>query len=124
MKKTILLVEDEEELRDLLATELRDFSYEVIEASNGSDAYAKLKTHTIHLVITDLRMAGGSGLELLSDLRKHKDMNIPAILMSGFADCTAKQAREFGADELLHKPFALGDFVKIVKRLVKVDEII
>lgn len=117
MAKTVLIAEDESELRDLLASELRDNAIHVVEAANGIEALKLLEKHQIDLVVTDLRMAGGDGLELLAVLRG-KPKRIPAILMSGFADCTLSQAQSFGATELLHKPFTLTAFVNIIQGLL------
>ena len=117
--KTILLVEDEEELRELLATELRDSSLNVLEASNGRQATELMLGSAVDLVITDLRMPGGDGFELLKFVREKNGANTKTILMSGFADCTAEHAKSLGADELLHKPFSLTQFTKVVEDLLK-----
>lgn len=118
MAKLVLIAEDESELRDLLATELRDNSIDVIEAANSIEAIKLLNENDVDLVVTDLRMSGGDGLELLAAIRT-KPKRIPAILMSGFADCTLSQAQSFGATELLHKPFTLTAFVNIIQGLLQ-----
>lgn len=117
--KTVLLVEDEEELRELLATELRESSLAVVEASNGRQAADKLKNGGIDLVITDLRMPGGDGLELLKVISELYRPKTRTLLMSGFADCTPTHAKSLGADALLHKPFSLTQFVSVVEELLK-----
>lgn len=121
MSKTVLIAEDESELRDLLASELRDNNIKVVEATNGLDAIKLLEEFNVDLVVTDLRMAGGDGLELLAAIRA-KPKRIPAILMSGFADCTLSQAQSFGATELLHKPFTLTAFVNIIQGLLNKND--
>ncbi len=117
--KTILIVEDEEDLRDLLATELRDSGLVVFEAANGRQAAETLRTQPVALVVTDLRMPGGDGLELLKVIRTEYKSKIRTVLMSGFADCTANHAKSLGADVLLHKPFSLTQFKDVVQELLK-----
>ena len=122
MKKTILLVEDEEELRELLANELRDFDFGVIEAKNGREAVQILASQSVDIVVTDLRMPECDGLELLSHIRKTIGSSVRTVLMSGFADCTQSQAQTFGANELLHKPFSLQQFVETIENLLKTPQ--
>lgn len=80
-KREILIVEDEEETRELLAAFFRDNNYDIREAGNGTDALDLLKEKVPDLVITDLLLPGEHGVDLV---RKIKDKYfIPVIIISG-----------------------------------------
>ena len=80
-KREILIVEDEEETRELLVTFFRENNYDVREAGNGTDALDLLKEKVPDLVITDLLLPGEHGVDLV---RKVKDRYfIPVIIISG-----------------------------------------
>jgi len=80
-KREILIVEDEEETRELLATFFRENNYDVREAGNGTDALHLLTDKVPDLVITDLLLPGEHGVDLV---RKIKDRYfIPVIIISG-----------------------------------------
>jgi CheY-like chemotaxis protein len=84
--ETVLVVEDQQELRRLAAAILRRYGYEVLEAANASEALVHAERHTgrIHLMVTDLVMPGMTGAELLLCLRPLRpDMKI--LFMSGYA---------------------------------------
>ncbi len=82
MKKKILIVDDDQGIRDLVAEILTGNQFEVIQARNGAEALEKLKTATFSLVLSDMQMPQMGGLELL---QKAKTMNpsIPFIILSG-----------------------------------------
>jgi DNA-binding NtrC family response regulator len=80
-KREILIVEDEEETRELLVSFFRDQNYDIREAGNGTDALDLLKDKVPDLVITDLLLPGEHGVDLV---RKIKDRYfIPVIIISG-----------------------------------------
>lgn len=80
-KREILIVEDEEETRELLVAFFRDNNYDIREAGNGTDALDLLKEKVPDLVITDLLLPGEHGVDLV---RKIKDKYfIPVIIISG-----------------------------------------
>ena len=80
-KREILIVEDEEETRELLVSFFRENNYDIREAGNGTDALDLLKDKVPDLVITDLLLPGEHGVDLV---RKIKDRYfIPVIIISG-----------------------------------------
>ncbi len=105
--KRILIVDDEEEIREILAVELADMGAVVLQASDVPEALAVFTSGPVDLVISDIRMPGASGVQLLSNLRT-RTTTIPVILMTGFADITLPQAHDLGAETLLQKPFDLS----------------
>jgi DNA-binding NtrC family response regulator len=102
---TILIVDDERPLCDLLKMALSEKGYEVQVAHDAEQALVILKTATINLVLSDIRMPGMSGMELLKSI-KEIDITIPVILMTAYGTIeSAVQAMRDGAYHYLLKPF-------------------
>jgi two-component system cell cycle sensor histidine kinase/response regulator CckA len=106
-RETILLVEDEEFLRELVAESLTDAGYVVIGAASGSEALQKAKAHAgpIHMTLTDVVMPGMNGRELTQHLQPLRP-SARVLYMSGYTedDITRRGLIEPGA-LLMHKPF-------------------
>ena len=105
MGATILIVDDDERLRTTLGVLLRTLGHESVEAQDVSAAKSLLAEREIDLVISDLRMPGGSGLELL-EIVQHLDLDAPVILLTAYGTVEgAVQAMQQGAFDYLQKPF-------------------
>lgn len=105
-KKTILLVDDEQLILDSLSRELTSapLSFEVNLATNGEEAVGIIADRAPDLVITDLRMPGLDGYQVLK-AAKRKDPHTMVIILTGYADMqSAIDALRLGADEYLQKP--------------------
>jgi DNA-binding response OmpR family regulator len=120
----ILLAEDNDEMRLLLASVLRRDGYLVIEAKDGRELVKHLTEHgagaacDIDLVISDVRMPGASGLDVLAGLREI-DWSMPVILITAFGSADTKtRASELGAAILLDKPFELEELRHAVRSVV------
>ncbi len=113
--KTLLVVDDEADLRDILASELEFMGAKVFQAENIISAQRLLSQHHVDLIISDIRMPGGSGIDLL-EFVKSRNVNVPLILITGFADITTEDAFNKGAEALIHKPFQLDHLIKLVTR--------
>lgn len=120
--KTVLLAEDSEITRSLIAKIVRSLGYRVLEAEDGKMAWEMIQNHRIDLLITDIQMPRRSGLELLELLRAsptHK--NIPAIVLSTLgAPQDKEQAMQRGADMYLVKlDFREKDLIGAVQRYLQ-----
>lgn len=105
-KKTILLVDDEQLILDSLSRELTSapLSFEVSLATNGEEAVGMIADRAPDLVITDLRMPGLDGYQVLK-AAKRKDPHTMVLILTGYADMqSAIDALRLGADEYLQKP--------------------
>ena len=110
----ILVVEDEFLIRMLLADELRDVGYQVIEAVNADEAIEVLRGVTPDAIISDVRMPGSmDGMGLLAAVRQSSP-NLPVIMMSAHAD--PEDAVSAGANQFVAKPFRVGAMVEAVRR--------
>jgi len=115
----ILVVDDEKNVRVLFERILAKEGYEVECAASGSEAIDKLASNSFDLVVTDLKMDGIDGLDLI---RKGKRTNqaLPFILISGYGTAqTAVSAAQEGADVYLMKPIDMKDLKLAVKRALR-----
>ncbi len=117
MPDRILVVEDDESMRDALAMLLRDQGYEVDTATNGREAIEHVDQAIPALIISDIRMPGGGGLDMVKRLRERAgSADLPIILVSGL---TARERRvaalDLGADDYLHKPFDADELLARVR---------
>lgn len=121
----VLLADDDDELRSVIAEVLRSDGYEVIEARNGEELWALLLSeledgpvHRPGVVICDIRMPGASGLEILRALRAC-NKSMPVVLTTAFGDeATHAEAESLGAELLLDKPFDLAELRVVVRILL------
>ena len=118
--ETILIVDDEEMLRDILFESLKDEGYHVLTASDGIEAlkiYAE-KKDTISLVITDLGMPHMGGEELFAKLRV-MNPNVKVIVSSGFLDTsTRSDLLRKGIQDVLTKPYRFDTIFATVRRII------
>lgn len=113
--KTILIVDDEEDLRDALAFDFKRQGFDVLLAENGQVAYKIIQSKPVTIVLSDVRMAGGDGVELLRNI-KSSHSEIPVVLSTGFAEIGIDEAYNIGAHSVLFKPFerkALKETVQV-----------
>lgn len=117
--KNILVVDDEVDLREIVASEFDFMGAMVFQAGNIAAADAILKEQKIDLIISDIRMPGGTGVELLKTVKARNIFFPPIILITGFADVTPEEAYAEGAEALLNKPFQLDELIQVSGRLLK-----
>jgi len=115
---SILVVDDDAEMRELLLDVLRGEGYEVAEAKDGTEAVLALRARTFDVVLMDKNMPGPSGLDLLPGFRRVCPRS-QIIMMTAFGDVPSyMEAAEKGAVEYLFKPFRLEEMkAAIVKAL-------
>jgi len=109
----ILVVDDQEMMRDSLAGTLVREGHEVVACADGPSAVGRLQAARFDLLITDLKMPKMTGLELLADARRLRP-DMPVVLMTAFATVgTAVEAMKLGAYDYIQKPFD-GDEIKLL----------
>ncbi len=123
MGKSILVVEDDEVLRSFLTTILKEDGYRIAEARNGQEGLEKLLAGTYDLVITDLRMPGLSGLDLLLTGKKEKPETRWIIMTAYGSIDNAVEAMKAGASDYLTKPFRDPEELRhVIRRVLKEAE--
>lgn len=116
MAGTILVVDDDDPVRVMLARLLRTQGYLVIQAAHANEARAQLDTKRPDLVITDIVMPGESGIELRRDILERWP-EIPVILISGYsAEGPAEFAARTPNTVFVQKPFAADQFLALVEQ--------
>jgi DNA-binding NtrC family response regulator len=111
----ILVVDDEQSMTQFLGIVLRKEGYEVATCNNGRDALEKVKNENFDVVITDIKMPGLDGIQLLQGVKKH-DPGIPVVIMTAYASQqSAIDAVNLGAFQYLIKN-AKNDEIKLVVR--------
>jgi CheY-like chemotaxis protein len=115
----ILVVDDEPILRGAIRFELEKEGAIVSEAGGGREALEQVKNGAFHLVLSDLRMAEGDGVELLENIKKLDPMTPVVMLITGFADLNAESAYQKGCAGFVSKPFDPEELVRLVARALK-----
>ncbi|MCB9026629.1 MAG: response regulator [Bdellovibrionaceae bacterium] len=103
--KRILVVDDEPELLKALKEVFQIFGFLVTTATSGNKAWNLLKDSDFDLVISDIRMKDGSGIELLQKCKNRDPLNPRFLVMSGFTDFSEAELYELGVDGFFAKPF-------------------
>jgi DNA-binding NtrC family response regulator len=115
----VLVVDDEEDLREMLAFVLSGAGFEVLTADSGLSAVELAKEHRFDLAISDLKMPGMNGVETLTAL-KQIDASMEVIIVTGYAsEETAVECLKRGAYGYLRKPFELDELHALVDRAVE-----
>ncbi len=120
MGKKILIVDDSASVRQVVGIALRGAGYEVIEASDGSDALIKLDGQKIHLIITDVNMPRMDGITFVKEAKKLPAYKFTPIVMLTTESAEAKknEGRAAGAKAWVVKPFQPAQMLAAVSKLV------
>ena len=122
MDKNIWVVDDDESIRWVLEKGLAESGMDVQTFDSANKVIKKLETENPQLILTDIRMPGPSGIELLDKVKELRP-DIPVIIMTAHSDLdSAVESYEHGAWEYLPKPFDIEEAVAMVQRATAVDE--
>jgi putative two-component system response regulator len=115
----ILVVDDDQMSLDTACAILREFDYSLIACTNVADAMEVVRNKPLAAVVTDVRMPGGTGLDLIAMVHEH-DPELPVILMTGYAELdTAVEAIKKGTFDFLIKPYKPLQLIHAVKKAVR-----
>jgi two-component system, OmpR family, phosphate regulon response regulator PhoB len=116
--RTVLVVDDEPMLRNLLSRLLRMEGYEVVEAADGQAALDVVRDHEPDLVLLDVMMPARDGLDVLGDLRRTS--NVPVILVSALAEEADRVVGlKMGADDYVAKPFSAAELSARIESVLR-----
>ena len=119
----ILVVDDEESIRDLLRLVLTGEGYSVVTANDGEEAIEHLEAQRFNLVITDLVMPKVNGIEVLR-AAKRLDPNYPVIVITGYPSVeTVTELVRLGAGDYLTKPFNVDVVIVTVAKLLEMGRV-
>ena len=119
MQPTVLVVDDEDAINDLICDALSLARYQTVRASHGMAALRVLRESTVDLVVLDINMPGVDGYEVLRRMREAGD-NTPVIILTARQDRTdTKQGFELGADDFIRKPFGIEELTLRVAAVLR-----
>ncbi len=118
MKKKIIFIEDEEDLRNAVKFILEAENYEFYGAANGPEGIAKITKYNIDLMLLDIMMPGMDGFEVCRAIKSEPAIDLPVVFVSAKTEAT-DIARGFalGADDYIIKPFDPNDLVTRIKKV-------
>jgi len=115
-KTSILILDDEPIVSKRLKPSLEKKGYEVETFTNSADALARVNEHRFDIVVTDLKMEGVDGMQILTEV-KEKYPDTEVIVITGFATmATAKESFNKGLFDFLAKPFKLGEIAEVIAK--------
>lgn len=122
--KTILAVDDEENILELIRYNLEFNGYKVISANSGEKALELLEQNTVDLCLLDLMLPGIDGMEVLRNIRSNNTYKkLPVIILTAKSDEISKVVGlEVGADDYLSKPFGVHELLARIKAVLRRSE--
>ena len=123
MKRRLLLVEDDEVFLRPLHRTLELKGYEVLPVQSGEEALDTLKSEDVDLVLTDRRLAGMDGVELVRQVKaEHPDLAVLVMTAYGTIE-SAVEAMRLGAEDYLVKPFETAELLLVIRRAIEFQEL-
>lgn len=120
----LLVVDDEEQLRKFLVFDFMRQGFKVGEAGSGTQALEILSGENFDLVLSDVRMAGGDGIQLLKEIKNKNHEHPVVMLITAFADISLEDAYDLGADAVFSKPFDRKMLInRIIRAVTEKDEV-
>ena len=117
---TVLIVDDEYGIRELLSEILEDEGYQVLTAENAKIAQSLVGKHDFDLILLDIWMPDMDGISLLKEWYSHNTVRCPIVMMSGHGTIeTAMEATRFGAMDFLEKPISMQQLLKTCKQMIQ-----
>lgn len=124
MQKRILVVEDADTLREVLASVLTSEGYEVTTAASAEEAIPLAEKGAFHCVLSDFKLPKKNGIELLQIVRE-KDKEVPYVIMTAFGSIEiATEAMKCGANDFMTKPFEPEHLVSVIQEVIDHRQVI
>jgi CheY-like chemotaxis protein len=102
---TLLVVDDEDILRRMIAYQFEKMGFKVLVAESGDAAFDIIKKNNVDLVVSDMRMPCGDGLSLLENIRLYNPVKPQLIFVTGYYDVSVAECMARGAAKVLYKPY-------------------
>ncbi len=109
---TVLVVDDEPAIRQILCRSISAAGFAVIDAVDGADALRKLECRPVDIVITDIQMPNVDGLQLLKEVRARWAATAVILITGNRVEGPAGEIAQAGADDVIRKPFHNHDIVR------------
>jgi DNA-binding response OmpR family regulator len=119
VSKSILIVDDEEEIREFLVSEFKMMGWNTDTAVDGRDAQSKIQSCKFDLIVSDMRMPHVDGFQLLKSIRHDNPKLPPVFLISGFSELATDTMKTAGADAVFSKPLDIDRLIDEVTAVFK-----
>jgi two-component system sensor histidine kinase/response regulator len=125
-RRVVLVVEDDEAVRQTVADMLELNDYECVQAIDGSEGLALARLHRPSVIMSDIEMPRVNGFELLRQIRADQDLRtIPVIMVTAKVDRTAsRQGMDLGADDYITKPFTEDELIHSIEARLEKKELL
>ncbi len=121
-RRRVLLLDDERIVCDRLRPALEKAGFHVEAFTDSRSALDRLAEERFDILVTDLKMAGPDGMDVLADVREHSP-DPRAIVITGFATVeTAKEAMRLGAVDFIAKPFRMRQLIDLIRKVAETPE--
>ncbi len=122
MKKRILVVDDEEQIRDLLTKFFQTHGYEMSVAKSSAEALRKIKESRPHLIVLDIGLDQEDGLSVLGTFKSlHPEIKVIMLTGMGLVEDLVIEAQQKGADGYMSKVMPIEELLEEVRRVLKPD---
>ncbi len=119
----VLVVDDEQSMRNMLAIALKQEGYEVVTAEDGEAARREIEASSVDLIVSDIRMPGLDGIEVLRFAREHTPGTEVILVTAHASTASAVEALRLGAYDYVTKPFDIDELKLTVRRALEVKEL-
>ena len=117
--ETILVIDDEKNIRKIICSQLASGGRKAVESTNREDALSILKTQHIDAVICDIKLAEGSGIEVLREIRKNWEA-MPVIMLTGYIDREYFElSKQLGCYDVLIKPVRKEKLLEVLDNIAR-----
>ena len=113
----ILIVEDDQDLRESLAAALCDEGYHVIWAQDADEAIASVKAHKVNIVFMDICLPDMNGVKVYKAVKKIQPAATTVMMTGFFVQDLVNAAISAGAYDVLYKPFTMDDILKMIEKI-------
>lgn len=110
----ILVIDDEEVIRNLFKDILSEEGHNIITANNGMEGIDRIKEKSFHIIFMDIHMPVMNGLDTLKVIRDIKPEMV-VVIMDSYPDRLVEEAQRIGAHMCIHKPFEIQEIISIVR---------
>lgn len=118
----ILLVEDDNDLREILEENLQELGCECVAAKDGLEALDLLRNNDYTSIISDIRMPNMDGMDMLKTMR-NEGINTPVIFITGYSEYSEEMIDSAGGVTVIHKPFSFEQITEIVEGYIELLDI-
>lgn len=114
---TILIVEDDQDLRESLAAALRDEGYDALSAQDADEAITSVKAHKVNIIFMDICLPDMNGVKVYKAIKKIQPAATTVMMTGFFVQDLVNAAISAGAYDVLYKPFTMDDILKMIKKI-------